>query len=133
MRTCSKCGQSKEDSGFRKSSRGKMCTDCLNLYFKQHYTTNAKYYVKKSTEARKDLEKWYRELKDNKPCADCKVVHRYFALDFDHRDSQTKEECVSNLIAIHSSKKKILTEISKCDLVCATCHRYRTQSRICTE
>lgn len=40
-----------------------------------------------------------------------------------------KEDKVSTMIANHLSVEKIMEEINKCDVVCANCHRERTQQR----
>lgn len=49
-------------------------------------------------------------------------------MEFDHLESGSKCFDVSKK-AIWGSKKRILSEIAKCDLVCANCHRIRTCHR----
>lgn len=72
-------------------------------------------------------KEWYFSLKE-KPCADCTVSYPYYVMDFDH-----KEEKQFNISSSKNKKlenrSKLLGEISKCDLVCANCHRVRTQKR----
>lgn len=64
-----------------------------------------------------------RALK-NQPCADCDITYPHYVMDFDHRDPKDK---TANVAALKSrSPDAILFEISKCDLVCANCHRIRT-------
>jgi hypothetical protein len=63
----------------------------------------------------------------NKPCADCYGWFDYWQMDFDHLDSNTKIDTIGNLRSC--SRKRILEEISKCELVCANCHRTRTHKR----
>lgn len=46
-------------------------------------------------------------------------------LDFDHIDND-KEKEISRAIQLGWSKEHLLSEIEKCDLVCAVCHRIRT-------
>lgn len=43
-------------------------------------------------------------------------------LDFHHRDPTEKDKSVSYLV-FSSSRRKVLEEISKCDVLCANCHR----------
>lgn len=68
-----------------------------------------------------------QELKSN-PCMDCGITYPYYVMDFDHRDSNLKIMNVSEMR--HHSKKRILDEISKCDLVCSNCHRIRSFNRL---
>ena len=46
--------------------------------------------------------------------------------DWDHRDPELKTKSVSNLVAT-GTEQKVRDEITKCDLVCANCHRRKTQ------
>ena len=58
---------------------------------------------------------------------DCGVQYPHFVMDFDHRERSSKIDSINRMIVVRSfSKKKILDEIEKCDLVCANCHRKRT-------
>lgn len=65
------------------------------------------------------------QYKDNKPCMDCGVYYPYYVLDFDHRDPTTKIGNPMNL-----PQNLFESEIRKCDLVCANCHRIRTFKRL---
>ncbi len=61
------------------------------------------------------------------PCIDCTRIYLPRQMDFDHvRD--VKITNISNLVH-HSSKKQLLEEIAKCEVVCAVCHRIRTHGR----
>ena len=126
------CGDVKDIEDFswkikKKGIRQHHCKKCQRDYNSGHYTDNKEKYVGKVLERSQNNKKFIYELKDNKPCADCKDVHRHFALDYDHRDAKTKVAGLSQMYAW--SKEAILKEIAKCDLVCATCHRYRTFRR----
>lgn len=50
-------------------------------------------------------------------------------MDFDHRNPADKIKELSKLANKNWSERKLLEEIAKCDLVCANCHRDRTQRR----
>lgn len=67
-----------------------------------------------------------RELK-NKPCTDCGGLFHYSSMDFDHVDDN-KITGVAKLAGT-GQIDKMLEEIAKCELVCASCHRYRTWLR----
>jgi hypothetical protein len=59
-----------------------------------------------------------------KPCRDCEKSFPPCCMDFDHVRGQ-KFKGVGQMVGQHSLPV-ILSEISKCDLVCACCHRVRT-------
>ena len=59
------------------------------------------------------------------PCMDCKGSFQPCQMDFDHRDPSTKIKSVAQMIQ-QGSFERVKAEITKCDLVCANCHRLRT-------
>ena len=63
-------------------------------------------------------------LKEGKPCMDCGGSFPPEAMDFDHREG--KRMSVSAMVRMKPTEATVLREISKCDLVCANCHRIRT-------
>lgn len=67
------------------------------------------------------------QLKDF-PCTDCGVKYLPCVMDFDHINDD-KEFNVSHLVSECAKTEKILTEVAKCELVCANCHRMRTYNR----
>ena len=83
-------------------------------------------YVRKSIEKRAEF---VRELKQNSPCSDCGVKYPYFVMDFDHRGDVDKEFSISVGVR-RNGFEELKKEIEKCDIVCANCHRYRTQLRL---
>jgi hypothetical protein len=62
------------------------------------------------------------------PCADCGLCYPSFVMEFDHRDGDDKLGNISHALN-YWSWKRILAEVSKCDVVCANCHRMRTARR----
>lgn len=62
------------------------------------------------------------------PCADCHERFPPSAMDFHHRDPTMKQYTVSRMIG-RSGAARILEEAAKCDIVCANCHRLRTNDR----
>lgn len=73
--------------------------------------------------ARADIELLH-ELK-RLPCADCEETFPPEAMDFDHRDPQSKDFDILNRAGC-VSRSRLLAEVAKCDVVCANCHRLRT-------
>ena len=68
------------------------------------------------------------ELK-SQPCLDCGGSFPVCAMDFDHRPGTVKKYNVGSMFAHHYSRELIESELAKCDLVCANCHRVRTRDR----
>lgn len=60
------------------------------------------------------------------PCVDCGRCYPPEAMDFDHVRG-TKFRMVSTMVSY--AWGRVLLEVSKCDLVCACCHRLRTHAR----
>ena len=56
-------------------------------------------------------------------CVQCGYDTCAHALDFHHTDGTQKEHEISDLVYSGSSLEKIKTEIDKCVVLCANCHR----------
>jgi hypothetical protein len=69
-----------------------------------------------------------RKLKEDNPCMDCGVKYPYYVMDFDHVNGK-KTTHISEMIQQGMARWKIFSEVTKCELVCANCHRERTHSR----
>lgn len=67
-----------------------------------------------------------RDLR-RRPCADCGGLFEPHQMDFDHRDRSTKSFRISAGRAMLMSRDRLMAEVSKCDIVCANCHRVRTR------
>jgi hypothetical protein len=129
---CSKCLVLKPVTDFRKNKN--QCKQCWNLYIKNYYNNNpAKRLQNRALVARsikrrgQALSAWYTNLK-RFPCSDCKNSFHPFVMDFDHIKGE-KLKPVSQLVMQLASKRAILAEIAKCELVCSNCHRIRTLKR----
>lgn len=68
---------------------------------------------------------WTDSLK-KAPCMDCLESFHPAAMDFDHI-SEGKTASISNMW--RRSREEVLAELSKTELVCACCHRLRTEAR----
>lgn len=68
-----------------------------------------------------------RDLR-REPCADCGDVFEPHQMDFDHRNPADKLFRLTEGGAMLMSRARLLSEINKCDVVCANCHRIRTHA-----
>ena len=63
-----------------------------------------------------------------KPCMDCSIQYHPYLMEFDHVPERgAKAFNLSD--ASYKTAEDLLLEISKCDVVCANCHRKRTLRR----
>lgn len=69
-----------------------------------------------------------RELRA-RPCADCGYSFAPHQMDFDHRDGTTKAFRLTSGGAMLRPSAALIEEATKCGVVCANCHRVRTQRR----
>jgi hypothetical protein len=68
-----------------------------------------------------------QKIKEDSGCVDCGVGN-HIVLDFDHL--KDKKYNISRMIHDGFSWAEIKKEISKCEVVCANCHRIRTHDRL---
>lgn len=70
---------------------------------------------------RKELKVWVKSLLRGKKCSVCGFSNTP-ALQYHHRDSEKKLFNISSAYVTLRTKKCILDEINKCDILCANCH-----------
>lgn len=103
------------------------CKACVSRYTKQHYIRNKAYYLKKATtnrrKARERLRKFLYDYYNSHACVDCGESDP-IVLEFDH--IKEKYSNIARMANRALSLKRIEVEISKCEVVCANCHRRRT-------
>lgn len=130
------------------ATTNKICSECSELFestTKRQLVCSAKCRVSKSRRLKKeghipvpvkpfsnrDLQMKRRriinEYKVQQGCMDCGYNKHPAALDFDHRDPSVKRFNISQ--DPKRSWKEIEEEVSKCDVVCANCHRIRTDEK----
>lgn len=71
---------------------------------------------------RKRIQEFIVQQKMGKACVRCGISD-YRVLDFHHLDPTQKELTLAHAWQRYWSKKRILQEIEKCELLCANCHR----------
>ncbi len=72
---------------------------------------------------------WFEEYKSNLSCCKCGVNHPA-VLDFHHLDPTNKSFGISEAVRSGVSHVKLLTEIAKCEVICANCHRIQHWNEI---
>ena len=132
MKICIDCEVEKELDRFPlrgpDGARHNQCKECQRIKARAHYKNNRKSYLDRIKPEQRELRAWLFEQKVG-PCQDCGGQFKPWQMDFDHRDPVQKTMEVSAMVGKRMSKDRILTEIAKCDLICANCHRDRTYRR----
>jgi hypothetical protein len=98
-----------------------VCANChrLRTYKGQHcYKTRRYHYHRMILD----------ELKSSIPCLDCGGTFAPCQMDLDHTDSSAKSCNVSQLM--NRPTELLVAELEKCHLVCANCHRVRTNTSV---
>lgn len=92
----------------------------LSSYQRYYYKNRQK--EKQRTKNRTQmLKEWFKEYKKNFKCEKCGEDHPA-CLDFHH--TEEKQAGVNELVSRkNTSKRRIKEEISKCEVLCANCHR----------
>ena len=124
---CSKCKQNPKAV----SSSGNeyyWCKPCISAYEALRYLSRKQYAAKKALDRSNMNADRLRNLKSNTPCFDCDRLFPHYIMEFDHREPEKKLDAVATL-AGKSTWLRVESEIAKCDLVCANCHRTRTWNR----
>ena len=134
MNTCTKCKKEKAlgEFSFKNKKLGirhRQCKNCTRLLIKNHYINNRKYYLNKTLIRNKVLRSetniFIQRYLSGHPCVDCGESD-ITVLEFDHKGEVQKLMAVSSMIRAQYSISKIRSEIEKCEVRCANCHRRKT-------
>lgn len=102
---------------------------CSKGTISYHVGNNQKEKTRQRTRDKRDkIKKYLQEYKQGKSCVDCREEYPYYVLEFDHCRG-VKEFTIADYRNHTESLQKIVEEISKCDVVCANCHKTRTYMR----
>src|SRR3989344_1777774 len=134
MKICPGCKQNTPFTDFannyaKKDGRQSYCRACKAKWDHQYYSQNreAHYQRIKNLLAQNKLK--LLEYLQEHPCVDCGEKNP-IVLEFDHV-SQDKKGNISSLLAtLKWSWRTVLTEIEKCEVRCANCHRIKTSKQL---
>jgi hypothetical protein len=126
-KTCSDCKTIKVLSEFPFKNRKlnkvqSYCKDCQKVRSKAHYELNKQSYIDRAAVNRQKIKDYITELKEAGACFDCGRSYPARAMDYHHPDDN-KERNVSN--SSQWGLSAVESEIAKCVLLCAICHRLR--------
>lgn len=106
------------------------CKSCHNEYQKALYKRKPQATQESKARRKKAIRDLILEAK-NVPCADCDTFYPYYVMDFDHLSD--KKFNISEAARHYTSLETVISEIEKCEVVCANCHRIRTYERSNTD
>jgi hypothetical protein len=96
----------------------------LSVDQRWHYR-NSEWNTERDYQRKQRLREWvYERQRAAGGCADCAESDPR-CLDFHHREDAEKTATVSSMINDCSSRERIATEMRKCTVLCANCHRKR--------
>jgi hypothetical protein len=130
QKRCGRCGVEKPLDAFhrRGAVRQAWCKECRRVYDAAYHRATRAVRLEQKRIRRAHVWVWYRSLKQ-KPCADCGGSFHHSAMHWDHLPGAEKQAEVSILMKRTQSKRRVLQEIAKCELVCANCHAVRSFER----
>lgn len=130
---CTICKLDKDLAEFNKSAGRRdglqsHCRICSKEKFNKYYNANKgehiKNIVERNKEHRKKILQFVYDYLKSHPCVDCGEKDPR-VLEFDHvRD--VKDMAISSMLRNNHSIERIQSEIVKCDVRCANCHRRKT-------
>jgi hypothetical protein len=98
--------------------------DRVRGYWRAWYYRNREAVCVSRRKRKADLRAWLAQYKAGLMCAGCGETHPA-TLDFHHTDATTKERTLGDAVRAMWSRRKVLAEIAKCEVLCANCHRKR--------
>lgn len=98
--------------------------DAARAAWRKWYATgdNAIFYRKRAHKKRRELREWFAQFKATLRCSRCPESDPV-CLDFHHRNPAEKDFSIYQALNRKASKKSIMAEVAKCEILCANCHR----------
>lgn len=134
-KTCSQCNETKPLSDFKAHKPSKdghywRCRPCEAAYQHEWYQKNREAHIAKAKEVNgRRKEEWKErsfQLMLSRSCKDCGETNPVL-LEFDHLGDKKHE--ISKLICSTYAWEVVESEMAKCDVRCANCHRFITAKR----
>ncbi len=127
MKVCSKCGIEKDATEFYSSKRcldglQSRCKMCNKVDHEQHYQKDKAKYKERSSTRRKRVTAEYAAWKSQQVCCRCGESDEV-CLDAHHTDPTKKDFQLAKLGQEEFGSERWHTELAKCIIVCANCHR----------
>jgi hypothetical protein len=133
VKRCARCKEIKKDKEFSWNNRQlgirqKHCKSCMSFFSRRHYVENREEELKRlgrnRDRSRNKARKFvWNYLKDH-PCVLCAEKDPR-VLEFDHLDPSEKTNNISRMVRDGFGIERIRSEIAKCQVLCANCHRKR--------
>ena len=141
MRMCTKCLQEKRENDFfvKDKASGRLHAQCKSCYKEHRKTYSVEHYRKygdayrlrakiRRAIVRKDLQSKMLEYLSGKSCVICGEADiRTF--EFDHLHPENKTFSIAKGMTDGKKWDEILSEIKKCRILCANCHKKHTASQ----
>jgi L-lysine 2,3-aminomutase len=127
------CGtQTKYNWHWRRNETCQICKEAVAAIARANYVPKLRAIRPSPAVRKQDRKDWLIDQKMTRvACLDCGLKvepHMTYVFDYDHRDPHLKSFTISQ--HLHSyTEYVLLQEMSKCDLVCANCHRHRTNNQ----
>jgi len=121
---CKTCGKHKLHEEFATASWRTLKNGERKHYRRPH--CHKCWYFKTTKPKRDVIVNWYKEIKLSLSCECCGYDRIPQAIEFHHVDPSTKVANVSDMVFSLYSKKRILEEIAKCEVLCLICHAKET-------
>jgi hypothetical protein len=100
-------------------------SDALRSYNREYYQRNRNQLLEKQREKNRRFaesrRKWLVEYKKTLECVRCGENHPA-TLTFHHKEGTDKIFEIGNAIVLGVSLKRLIAEITKCEVLCANCH-----------
>lgn len=129
MKKCCKCNIEKQLQEFNKNSTKSdglqtICRVCSNERSAKHYVSNKQSYQKSKKKSIHILQEYTLNYLREHPCIDCSESDPV-CLDFDHITGN-KINNISVMVHNGVSLDNLKSEMEKCVVRCANCHRKKT-------
>lgn len=144
-RACSRCDEEQHLGQFVEKNSSKIggwqsrtvCKACRKIQDKpnqqKYHRNNRTKIIERAAafkvKARTRNYSFVNRVKKNALCADCRTDYPYYILQFDHVVNDNENTYIAKLVASPVSIKRLKDEIRQCEIVCANCHKMRTQKR----
>ena len=132
MPVCIKCIEEKDEEEFswRWQSLGirqKVCKVCrrqeVNHWYERHREKHRQNVYKARADRRQLAREFVHQYLSEHPCMECGESNP-IVLEFDHLED--KDYNISHMISQGFTIERIQQEISRCQVLCANCHRRKT-------